>query len=235
MVGLGVLHHVVAWDLPGYGNSERLASPVTFAALGDAVARFADVIGAERVHLVGLSFGGMIAQYVAAWHADRVATLTLMATSPKFGLDGTSPEEWRSARLVPLDAGIEPIEFAPRVLAAIAGPQITSEALGGQVRAAANVSGAALRTSIDVLIEHDSRDILGLVTAPTQCLVGELDTETPVEYASAIAQRIPRARLHVVAGAGHLLNVEAPEVVNELLDNFFREGMSGRPRIGARR
>ena len=99
---------VVAWDQPGYGDSAALDGEVTFTALADAVVDFIDVIGARQVHLAGISFGGMIAQYVAARYPQRLLSLTLLATSPAFGLDGTKPDEWRAARMAPLDAGREP-------------------------------------------------------------------------------------------------------------------------------
>lgn len=205
---------VAAWDLPGYGASPPLAGATTFGTLADAVVGWADELGAPRVHLVGISFGGMIAQYAAAAHPERIASLTLLATSPKFGLDGTEPEAWRAARLAPLDAGQEPIDFADRVLGALAGPGISAEAMVGQRAAMARITSTALRRSIDCLVTHDSRAVLSQVSAPTAVLVGDLDDETPVAYAQAIVDLVPGATLEVVPGAGHLLNVEAPEVVD---------------------
>ena len=214
LAALGERFRTVAWDLPGYGASRQLAGHTTFASLADSVIELVDQLGAAAVHLVGISFGGMIAQYAAAAHPNRIASLTLLSTSSKFGLDGTTPEEWRAARLAPLDAGEEPVDFAGRVLAGLAGPHISSAALDGQRAAMARVTGAALRRSINCLVSHDSRALLGHLTAPTLCLVGDLDTETPPSYAMALADLIPRARLTIVEGAGHLLNVEAPDQVN---------------------
>ena len=215
---LGHEHRVVAWDMPGYGASAPLAGPVTFTTLADAVIDLFDALGAETAHLAGISFGGMIAQYVAARYPSRVLSLTLLSSSPAFGLDGTKPDEWRAARLAPLAAGREPAEFADDVLAAIAGPLITPEAMAGQRAAMARVTGDALRRSIDCLVTHDSRALLPTITAPTLCAVGELDEETPVAYAFALADLIPHARLVVVPRAGHLLNAESPDAVNQLLD-----------------
>ena len=217
--GLGDRFRVVAWDLPGYGASPppSLDEPVTFDALGDAVVALADELGADRVHLVGISFGGMIAQHAAARHPDRVETLALLSTSARFGLDGTTPAAWRAARLAPLDAGLEPADFALDVLRAISGPHITDAALNGQRAAMARVSSAALRRSIDCLVTHDSTSILHRIVAPTMCVVGALDAETPLSYATDLAAHIAGATVHVVADAGHLVNVEAPDIVNDLL------------------
>ena len=210
---------VVAWDLPGYGASAALEVDMTFTALADAVVAFMDVLGADAVHLGGISFGGMIAQYVAARYPSRVSSLTLLSTSPAFGLDGTKPQEWRATRLAPLDEGLEPADFADRVLGSIAGPHISPEALAGQRAAMARVTSSGMRRAIDCLVTHDSRSLLPSITAPTLCVVGELDEETPVAYAFALADLIPHARLVVVPQAGHLLNVEAPDAVNQLLDD----------------
>ena len=60
---LGIDRRVAAWDLPGYGASAAVDPAHGFRGLADAVARWCDLLGVDRVHLVGLSFGGMIAQY----------------------------------------------------------------------------------------------------------------------------------------------------------------------------
>ena len=215
--GLGDQFRLAAWDLPGYGKSPPLTGPVTFDALADAVVDLADELGASRVHLCGISFGGMIAQYATARHPTRIASLTLLATSPKFGLDGTTPQQWQAARLAPLDAGLQPVDFADRTLRGLCGPNMSAEAFAQQRAAMARVGADALRSSIGCLITHDSRHLLGSITAPTLCLVGSLDTETPTNYSEAIACAIPGASVHVIEGAGHLLNAEAPDEVNELL------------------
>ena len=60
------------------------------------------------------------------------------------------------------------------------------------------------------------------ITASTLCVVGELDCETPVSYAFALADLIPHSRLAVIQEAGHLLNVEAADDVNDLLIEQLR-------------
>jgi 3-oxoadipate enol-lactonase len=217
LVGLGDHLRVVAWDMPGYGDSKSRRGPVTFADLAKAVVAFIDEIGAERVHLAGISFGGMIAQYAAATYRNRFETLALLATSPKFGLDGTTAEAWRSARLAPLDAGQEPSHFAEIVIRSIAGPNISDEAFAGQVAAMSRVSSGALRRSIDCLVTHDSRDLLSTIGIPALCVVGSLDAETPPSYSQYLAENLRDGRIEVVDGVGHLVNVEAPDAVNELL------------------
>jgi 3-oxoadipate enol-lactonase len=217
LAALGEGRRCIAWDMPGYGASAPLEGDMTFGPLAMIVSHFAQWTLNGPVHLVGVSFGGMIAQYVAARYPEVVSSLTLLSTSPKFGLDGTDPAEWRAARLGPLDAGLEPVDFADRVLGALAGPSISAEAFAEQRAAMARISGAALRKSIDCLITHDSRAILKSIRVPTMCVVGKLDDETPVEYSQAIVDGVPNAKLQVIAGGGHLLSAEVPTAVNELI------------------
>ena len=221
LAGLSARHRVVAWDQPGYGASQPLPGVVTFTALAGAVIDLLDTLDVESAHLGGISFGGMIAQYVTASSPSRVRSLALLATSPVFGLDGTKPDVWRAARLAPLDAGRQPADFADDVLTAIAGPHISTAAMAGQRAAMARISADALRNSIECLVTHDSRAVLPAITAPTVCMVGDLDEETPVAYGFALADLIPNATLAVIPMAGHLLNVEAPEAVNQLFEELM--------------
>ena len=221
--GLTARHRVVAWDLPGYGASAPLDGPLTFPALADAVARLLDALGNDRAHVVGLSMGGMIAQHAALHHPDRVRSVALLSTSPAFGLDGTRPEDWRAARLAPLDAGRQPGDDAVGVITAIAGPDISPAAVAEQVAAMGRITGAALRRAVDCLVTHDLRGRLGEVSLPALVMNGALDRETPPGYGQALADALAVATFRVLPGAGHLLPAEAPEVVNAALVEHFAE------------
>lgn len=225
---LGARYRVVAWDLPGYGASAPLDGPLTFAALADAVARLLDALSTDRAQVVGLSMGGMIALHTALHHPDRVRSLGLLSTSPAFGLDGTRPEDWRAARLAPLDDGREPGDDAVDVVRAIAGPGISAAAVADQAAAMGRITGPALRRAIDCLVTHDLRDRLGEITAPALVMTGALDRETPPAYGRALADGLPAATFRIVPGAGHLLPAEAPDVVNAaLIDHLARVGQDG--------
>ncbi|MFM7685893.1 MAG: alpha/beta fold hydrolase, partial [Actinomycetota bacterium] len=205
----------IAWDMPGYGEATPLPDgPLTWPEVADAAAALLDIIGVERAHVVGISMGGMIAQHLAARHPRRVWSLTLLSSSPAFGLDGTSPAEWTARRLAPLDEGLHPADYAERVVTALAAPGAGPEVVARQSAAMARIEPAALRRTIALVATHDARGIHHLITAPTLVLVGEQDRETPVDYSQALADRIAGATVRVVPGAGHLLNAEAPGPVN---------------------
>jgi len=211
----------VAWDAPGYGCSPPLPAPVTLHALAGAVVELLDILDTPRASLVGWSLGGQIAQHVALEAPDRVDRLVLIATSPRFGMDGTSADEWRAARRAPIDAGETPAAFAERVLRSVAGPDISDAAVAEQVAAMSRIAASGLRTMIDCIVMHDVLERLPQIAAPTLVVVGDHDTETPVAYAELLAERVPDGRLEIIAGAGHLLPAEAPERLHTLLRSFL--------------
>ena len=221
--GLSDGFRCIAWDMPGYGASAPV-EPLTFTAIADAVARLLDAAGVDRAHLVGESFGGMHALHTALHYPDRVARLVLANTSPAFGLDGTDPDAWRTARLAPLDAGFAPADIAEQVLTSVAGPALSDDALAMRVAGFARIFADGLRAAVECLPAHDLRDRLGDIVAPALVVAGELDTETPVAYSRVIVEGLRAAELLVLEGVGHLAVSEVPRTVNRLVRDFLGRG-----------
>ena len=225
LAGLADLRRCVAWDMPGYGASTGL--PDSFGSVAAAAAALVGTLDAGPVDVVGLSMGGMVAQHLALEHPDVVRSLVLLDSSPAFGLDGTTEEEWLALRLKPLAEGVTPAQMAPAVMAAIMGPETTGEQRAAAVAAMQRVPADALRAACSTLVTHDTRARLGDIRCPTLVAVGEHDTETPPSYARVLADGIPGARMAVVPGAGHLANLEQPDRVNALVRSFW-DGLDGR-------
>lgn len=217
---LSGIRRCIAWDAPGYGRSQPIVEP-TFPAYAKRAAQLIEQVSpGAPVDLVGMSFGGMIAQYVATAYPTLVRTLTLLCTSSKFGLDGTDPDEWRSSRLTGLAAAGSPAAAAPAILTGLAGrngAHVVPEA----VESMARIQMPGLLTALETIITHDSRSLLPSITAPTLVLVGGEDTETPPAYGQAIVDLIPGARLEIIDGAGHLLNLESPGEVNAAISGHW--------------
>ena len=218
--GLSDAFRCIAWDMPGYGVSIPV-TPLTFAAIADAVARLLDAAAVERAHLVGESFGGMQALHTALRHPDRVGRLVLANTSGAFGLDGTDPDAWRTARLAPLDAGLTPADIAEGVLTSVAGPGLSADMLAMRVSGFARIPPAGLRAAVECLPSHNVLDRLAEIKAPALVIAGELDAETPVAYSRVLAEGLRNAELEVLDGVGHLAVSEAPEAFNQLVSAFL--------------
>jgi 3-oxoadipate enol-lactonase len=217
--GLADVRRCVAWDMPGYGASPGL--PDSFAALAAAAAGLIRRIATGPVDVVGLSMGGMVAQHLAIEHPEAVRSLVLLDSSPAFGLDGGTPDQWLDLRLKPLAEGRAPAELAPTVIAALVGPGATDDQRAAAVAAMARIAAPALRAACTTLVTHDTRSRLGQIRCSTLVAVGEHDTETPLSYARVLLDLISGARLEVLAGAGHLSNLETPDRVNDLLREFW--------------
>jgi 3-oxoadipate enol-lactonase len=209
-----------AWDMPGYGVSDPPAS-WTFEALADAAATWISRLGG-RAHVVGLSLGGMIALHVALRHPHVVRSLVVCSSSPAFGFDGTTDAAaWVADRLAALRGAGSPAAVAPALLRSIMAPDATG--IDAAVAAMARIDGEALAGAIGCLPTHDVVGRLGDITVPTLVVVGELDEETPRSYSEHLATHIQRARFEVVAGAGHICNLERPEAFDSLLLAFLAD------------
>jgi 3-oxoadipate enol-lactonase len=220
-------HRVIVADMRFHGQSEAPESS-TFSldeAAGDVLALL-DHLQIRRAHLVGLSMGGGYALETALRYPERVLTLTLASPSiqgvkipteamaafmngvhayPKEGADG-----FRRAWLQ------DPL-FAP----ASAKPALRKE-LAAMV-AAYNVD-ALLRVMSKRKPEPQPSqlDHLGEVKAPTLVMIGALDAPHMIEAGEEAARRIPGARKIIYAGAGHMINMEAPERFNRDLEAFLK-------------
>jgi 2-succinyl-6-hydroxy-2,4-cyclohexadiene-1-carboxylate synthase len=204
---LGAGYTPVARDLRGHGTAAG-RRPV------DLEGTVADVVAAapERFALAGYSMGGRIALHVALAHPERVTRLALIGASP--GLEDPaeraarrrSDEEW--ARLLERE-GID--AFADRWAAqpVIAGQPASADT----IRRAQSPAGlaAALR-GLGTGALPAVWDRLGELPMPVTLIVGEHDAKFRA-IGERMAAAIPDARLVVVPGAGHAVQLEAPDAV----------------------
>jgi 3-oxoadipate enol-lactonase len=218
--GLSDRFRCIAWDMPGYGDSELL-EPLTFEGIADRLVGLLDTLAIERADLVGLSFGGMHAMHTALRHPERVNRLVLADTSPRFGANGTTAAEWTAARMEPLDRGETPADSAERVIDAITSVTLTGQIRDEVVGAYGRIPVDGFRASLRCLPTHDVLDRLDAIAHPTRVIVGELDEETPIAYSQSIADGIPHSDLRILDGVGHLSPSEAPDRFNALVAEFL--------------
>lgn len=218
--GLAGRFRCIAWDMPGYGDSEAVEH-LTYEAVAERLVAFLDVLGIERADLVGLSFGGMHALHSAINHPDRVGRLVLADTSPAFGMDGTDRDSWIAARLAPIAAGETPADAAEHVIDAITASPLTGIIRDETVAAFGQISPRGFTAAAHCLPTHDVREQLASIANVSLVIVGELDEETPVSYAQLLADGLPNARLEVLEGVGHLSPAEDPIRFNQLVAEFL--------------
>ena len=210
----------IAWDMPGYGDSEPVED-LTYATIADRLVALFDELGLAKPDLVGLSFGGMHALHTAIRHPDRVGRLVLADSSPAFGMDGTTVDDWTRDRLQPTDNGYTPADIAESVIDAITARQLTGQIRHETIEAFGKISPAGFRAAVECLPKNDVRDELGSILHETLIIVGELDQETPVQYAQVLSDGLPNAELTILDGVGHLSPAEDPDRFNASVRRFL--------------
>jgi 3-oxoadipate enol-lactonase len=203
----------VVYDHRGIGLSSHAEAGFSIAALADDAAALLDELGWESAHVVGISMGGMVAQELALRHAERVRTLTLGCTyagGPGSALTseavaGRLGSAWTSGdRELAIRAGWE-----ANVSAAFAGDDAGYAAFRKQALAV-KAPLPTIFAQLQAINGHDTSARLGEIEAPTLIVHGTDDEMLPVGNARAIAERMPRARLELFEGVGHLFFWERP-------------------------
>jgi 3-oxoadipate enol-lactonase len=211
-------------DLLGFGRSdvpvERSAYSIDRYA--DLVAALISDLGLGRVVVAGLSMGGYIALAVARRHPDVLAGLVLADTRA----DPDTPEG-RQTRTDNQTVVEEKGDVTPLVDGLL--ERILAEGSPHHAEARLRLSDVMRATAPAGWIgaleamknRRDQTDLLPTISVPTLVVVGENDALVPVDVAERMAKAIPGARLEVVPGAGHVANLESPEVFNRVFADFL--------------
>jgi pimeloyl-ACP methyl ester carboxylesterase len=213
----------VAWDAPGYGESAdpgpEVTGPDSPGAYVDIVARLLARLGVERAHLVGVSWGGVIATHVAARRPELVTSLALVDSTRGSGTTQEKAATMR-ARVIELEALGGRTFAAQRARCLLAAnPTPTAAAEVERQMAAVRVPGYG--GAAEMMAQSDTGPALPSLSAPTLVLVGDEDQVTGVEESRLLAREIPNARFDLVGRAGHAAVQERPAEVAEALLSFL--------------
>jgi 3-oxoadipate enol-lactonase len=209
-------HRAIRYDLRGYGESTPPDSPYTH--VGDLGALLG-ALEARPAHVVGLSMGGIVALGLALEDPDAVRSLALVDTV----LDGYRMSEawstrWRTIVAAARDGDVAEAKrlwLGHELFATVRATPDVCVAVGAMLDRYSgwhwshrDPVGAAARPAIERLAS---------VVTPTLVVVGERDLPDFQDIARRLARDVPRATLTVIAGAGHLPNLEAPDEFNDVL------------------
>jgi len=211
---------VIAWDAPGAGQSSD--PPATFG-MGDwaeCLAGLLDAAGVDRAHILGLSWGGVLAQEFYRRYPTRLLSLILADTYA--GWKGSLPEPVVQARLAASirDASLPGSELVPRYLPGMFGESASHEVRDELARIISEFHPVGFRLMAKSLEHTDTRDLLPNITVPTLVVWGDADERSPMEVGYQIRDAIPTATLAIIPGAGHMSNLEAPAQFNAEVRDF---------------
>ncbi|AVZ39015.1 MULTISPECIES: 3-oxoadipate enol-lactonase [unclassified Dietzia] len=207
-------HTVIAVDHRGHGGSDVIPGPCTIADLAGDVLALLDTLGVDRFHVVGLSLGGALAQWLAVHEPTRVGSAALLCTAARFG----KPSAWVERAAAVRDGGTGAV--ADAVVARWITPRRARQdpALVDSVREmilATSAEGYA--AACDALSGWDGRADLGRITCPTLVIAGDEDPSTPPDVVRELAAGIPGAEFLTLSPAAHVPTVEIPDRVTAVL------------------
>jgi poly(3-hydroxyalkanoate) depolymerase len=211
---------VIRFDVPGVGGSPLPLGPYRFGGLCGLVARMLTMLGHDRADVLGISWGGAVAQHFAAFQRARCRRLVLVSTAT-------------GALMVPA---------RPAVLARLVTPRRYLDR-GYLERAAAGLYGGTARTDpsrVAAAMNHDNRvgsprgylyqlaagagwtsvPFLRLIRQPTLIMSGDDDPIIPLANARLMHRLIPDSRLHVYRG-GHLSLVTEAAQLAPVVGSFL--------------
>ena len=214
VTGLARSFRVITYDNRGTGRSDKPDIPYSlemFAA--DAVALL-DALQLERVHLCGVSMGGMIAQELALRYAPRLQTLTLGCTT--FGGRNAIPPPPESIKLLtaPRDGASEetiirrgwPLAYTPAFIR-----DYRARLEESIPRLLAHPTPVfAYKRHLDATYGLKTYDRIPAIATPTLVITGAEDVLIPAKNSAILSQRIPGARLQIIPGLGHAFFNENP-------------------------
>jgi len=204
----------IAFDYPGYGDSDPAPAGTTRDDYAAAILSAMDELGVARAHICGLSLGGVVA--IAMHHAapDRCVSLILADTFAVHP-DGRAIYD-RSMAVTDLRAMAE-----ARVDVLLAQP--VDHAVRSEVVATmARIPLAAYRIGAEAVWLAGQADRAGSIDVPTLVVCGTEDKVTPPSLSQALTDLVPGARYEAIEGAGHISNFEEPDAFNRLVGDFIR-------------
>lgn len=221
---LGSEFSLLLYDHRGLGDSPAPQGPYTVEDLGTDVIALLDTIGAESVSFCGVSLGGMVGLWLAAHHRERIRSLVVMCALARLQPAERYVERAATVRadgIGPIAAGVVARWFTPRF-----GEQHPAT-LERYTRALAAMSAEGYASCCEAVATCDLRTAIHRVEARTLIIAGADDPFVAASSAVMFGASFRDASVAVVPDAGHLVNVEQPEMVNRLVLEHLQEREGG--------
>lgn len=209
---------ILCFDKQGHGLSEGSSTPLSISDYAHDVLGLMDALSIQKAVIIGLSIGGVIGQYLAVHHANRIEKLVLSNTAPKIG----SAETWDLRINKVKNDGIQSItEGVMKVWFSENFHQSRPDELNGYANMLANSPIEGYIQACEALKYNDLTAEITHINVPTLCIAGSVDGSTPPALVKAMADKIPNAQYVEIEGIGHIPCVETPSVMAAHILNFI--------------
>jgi len=208
----------IRYDLRSHGRSQAADAEIEIEDLAEDLLGLLDALGVDRIHLVGLSIGGMLGQAFALSHPERLKSLTLVSTTAYF----PPLELWLDRSKTVRSKGMASVAnlMIPRWFTE---PfrQREPDVVAGFRRWFVDTDAAGYASCCEAIGRMDLRERIGAIATPALIIVGAEDPATPPAMAEDLRQRIPGSEMVVISDASHLISVERSEAVTAQLAAFL--------------
>lgn len=213
-------NRIITYDLRGHGRSEK---PATGYGLEDEIKDLGDlldVVKAPKAHLIGLSRGGRVALGFAATHPGRVASIITMGAGYDMVRHAPDFAEQNAQIVATLKAEGLRAAKAYRMGLPIFAPAVAKEEVSVRMDHLTLSYTGAHWLDENPPTDPSLVDMVSAITAPALIMVGDQDLPGFQACADELAEKIPGAEKRIVPGVGHMMNLEAPEIITEAVGSF---------------
>lgn len=220
IAALARTHHVFALDMPGHGGSSPLPSGSGLQAYVGWLHEALLALDLPRISLAGHSMGALIAGGFAASHPDMTRRVALLNGVFRRSPEMRSAVEARAALI--REGGFDTETPLKRWFGDSPADQAASQQVAGWLRA---VDLAGYATAYTAFAKGDAlyADRFADITCPLLALTGEGDPNSTPAMSEAMAEAAPHGRAVTVAGHRHMVNLTAPDIVNDELCKWLEE------------
>ncbi len=212
----GRTRRALALDFPGYGDSDPAAPGTTRDDYARAIFAALDALDIAEAHVCGLSLGGVVAIAMHHLAPSRCHSL-IVADSFVVHPDGRGIYD----RSLAASRGPGMRALAEQRVPVLLGPDAPDTVRGEVLETMARIDPAAFAIGAEAVWLADQGERAAAIAVPTLVVVGAEDKVTPVALSKELAATISNARLEVIAGAGHIANLEKPGEFNRLVAEFI--------------
>ncbi len=215
------LYKVIVYDLRGHGLTDSPNEPYSIGAFSKDLYELLDTLGVKKTAICGLSLGGRIALRFCIEYPERVYSLVLADAQSEVNRE--TKERLKNLAKIAGETGMDEVTsilYSAPLLEGLA--KMNPKRYHWEKEKTAVMSSVGFANSAIAVAEMEPlTSQLGKIAVPTLAVVGEHDDTPYVEFSEIFAERIQGCERKVIPDAGHISNLEQPDVFNQICHDFL--------------